>query len=420
MRNPLRALFEQRSAIGSPYELLQHLTRGAVSVSGKVVNEASAMNVAAFWTGVAIRSRLLSTLPIDVVELLPDGRSVRQVPNHPVARVLSKPNTWQTRSEFVGMLETHRVARGNGYAFINRVVGLSTDGVERDQVAELIPMHPDKVEVVDKQDEFGGPTTYRLHRSNGQVVTFAARDVLHVKGMSTDGRSGRSVLQDLREVLGGALATQDHANSLWSKDATPSLALKHPKTLGEKARKNLEESWEQTYGQSSDKRRIAVIEEGMEIQQLSLSPEDGQFLGTSQDLRQQLAAALMVPPFMMGLAEKATSWGSGIEQQQIGLLVFTLSPDAVIYEQRFNMDLISRPDKYRVKFNVNALMRGDSASRSNFYWRMVQMGAFSPNDVRAKEDMNPIANGDIYLQPTNMAPLGTVSGDPAGGTGAGA
>lgn len=407
MRNPLRSLFEQRSAIGSPYELLTYLMRGSRSKSGAEVNEASAMNVAAFWTGVAIRSRLLSTLPVDVIELQPDGRSVKPAPNHPVARVLLKPNSWQTRSELIAMLETHRVARGNGYAWINRVTAISPyDGVERDQIAELIPMHPDRVEVVERSDHLSGPTTYKLHKANGQTVEFAAGEVLHVKGMSTDGRKGRAVLQDLREVLGGALATQDHANALWSKDATPSLALKHPKTLSDKAKKGLEESWEQTYGQSSDKRRVAVIEEGMEIQQLSLSPEDGQFLGTQQDLRAQLAAALMVPPFMMGLAEKATSWGSGIEQQQIGLVVITLGPDVVNYEQRFNLDLIARPDKYRVRFNLNALLRGDSASRGAYYRVMREVGAFSANDIRGLEHLNPIPNGDVYLQPTNLAPLG--------------
>jgi HK97 family phage portal protein len=413
MRNPFATLFERRSASWSD-DVLAYLRAGSRSVSGQVVTERSAFNVAAVFTGVSIRSELFATLPVDVIEKLADGRSTREAPTHPIARVLRIPNSWQTRAELFGMCEAHRILRGNGYMWKNLVTATSPgDGLDRLHVQELIPIHPDRIEATEP-DEFGAPTLYKLHRKNGQTVPLPAIEVVHLKSLSTDGRLGRSLLQDLREVIGGALATQEHANSLWSNDATPSVVVKHPTTLGITGRKNFEESWEATYGQSKDKRRVAVLEEGMDIKQLSLTPEDGQFLQTQQDLREQIAAALRLPPFMMGLSSKQTSWGTGVEQQQIGIGVFTLGPSTVGWEQRLTRDLLSRPEKYAIKFRLNATMRGDAASRSEFYWRMVQMGAMSPNDVRAFEDMNPTANGDVYLQPTNLAPLGFV---PAAGGG---
>jgi HK97 family phage portal protein len=171
-------------------------------VSGQTVNESTALNVGAVWTGVAIRSRLLAALPVDVLEKI-DARSSRDAVNHPLRRVLLQPNSWQTRFELFAMLEIHRLLRGNAYAWINRVTGMSGDGIERDQVAELVPMHPDRVEVVDP-DDFTGPTAYRLKKRNGQVIPLAASEVLHLKSISTDGRTGRSFLQDMREVIGGA------------------------------------------------------------------------------------------------------------------------------------------------------------------------------------------------------------------------
>jgi HK97 family phage portal protein len=411
VRNPLRSLFEARS-IASSSELLQHLLHGGyLSISGQRVTEATALNVLAVWTGVSIRSRLLSTLPIDVIERV-DARSVRQLPDHPVAKVFLKPNSWQTKSELFGMLEAHRVLRGNAYGWKNYVTGLTRGGPTK-IVSEIIPLHPDQTEVVDQPDDFGGPTTYKYHRSNGSILTFPSREILHLKGLSTDGRKGRPVLQDLREVIGGALATQEHANSLWSRDATPSIVLSHPKTLSPGAKKGLEDAWEKTYGRNREKKRVAVIEEGMQIKQLSLSPEDGQFLETSQDMRAQLAAALMVPPFMMGLAEKATSWGTGIEQQQIGLLTFTMRPDITTWQERLHLDTVDESEQARIglRFNIRAFLQGDARSQFESFWRGIQMGVYSPNDVRALLDMNPIVDGDIYLQPTNMAPLGFV---PAG------
>ncbi len=403
MQNPLRVLFERRS-INSSYDLLQYLLRGYSTAAGISVTEQTSLNVAAVWTGINIRATLLSTLPVDVIERSSDGKTRTKRPNHPVARVLAKPNDWQTRSELFGMLEAHRVLRGDAFAWKNLVNDPLAGYVH---ARELIPMHPDRVEVIDDLDDLHGPAAYKLHKRNGSTVTLPPEEVLHLRSFTTDGRRGRGVMRDLREVIGGSLALQEHANSLWSRDATPSIALSHPKTLSPLAKNNLETSWEETYGRGKEKRRVAVLEEGMTIEQLSLTPEDGQFLQTKQDLRAEIAAALMIPPFMIGLSEKATTWGSGIEQLQIGLRVFTQRPAATTWEERLTRDLMAYPDKFQIKFNLGAFMAGDAATQSSFFWRMVQCGVYSPNDIRALLDENPIPNGDTYLQPVNMAPLGS-------------
>lgn len=405
MRNPFSALFERRSAIASSYELAQALLNGAKSLTGQSVSESTALAVAAVMTCVSLRSRALASLPVRVYERI-DERSKQPAAGHPLSRVLSKPNSWQTRVELFAMLEAHRVLRGNAYCWKNLVTATSVDGVDRQQVAELIPMHPDQVEVVEPRDEFTGPV-YKLHKRRGGVVEMPAHEVLHLKGLSTDGWKGRAVLQDARELIGGALATQEHSSTFWRSDAVPTIALKHPKALSPVAKKNLEDSWETTYGGSRDKKRVAVLEEGLEIQQLSLSHEDSQFLQTRQFQRGEIAGWFHVPPHMIGDTEKSTSWGTGIEQQQIGFLVFTLRPDLVTWEQRLTRDLITRPDKYFVEFNIEGFMRGDMAAQGQYFRVMREIGALSANDVRRFINENPIEHGDEYLRPSNLTPLGT-------------
>lgn len=404
MRNPFGALFERRS-IGSSHDLMTYLLKGYESVSGQLVNENTAFNVTAVLTCVSIRSRALASLPIRMYERI-DERSKRPALNHPLSRVLSKPNSWQTRSELFSMLETHRILRGNGYAYINRVTAQGGDGQEREQVQELIPMHPDQVEAVANENVWGEPTSYKLHRRNGQVIPLAGREVLHLKGLSTNGRVGRSAIHDLREAIGGALATQEAANAFWSRDATPSVVLRHPKSLKDTAKKNLEESFEKIYGRTKDRRRVAVLEEGMEITPLSLSATDSQFLETRKFSRAEIAGALHVPPFMIGDTEKSTSWGTGIEQQQIGFLVLTMRPDLVTWEQRLNLDLVTRPEKFFMEFSIEAFMRGDMASQGAYFRVMREIGAYSANDVRRFVNENPIEGGDEYLRPSNLTPLG--------------
>lgn len=417
MRAPFQALFGRRAAADSGLSpFLQAMLRGVSSSAGKDVTEATALNVAAVYTGVSIRSRLLSTLPVDIIEYSADGLTRVPAPSHPVAPLLKRPNAFQTWPEFAGMGEAHRLLRGNLYAYTPKRSAPAGDGAQRDFVTEMIPMHPDQVQVLEDPADPGGSSRYRFTKKNGQVIEFAEDEVLHIRGFSTNGRTGRSFLADLRDIIGGSLALRDHANSLWTRDATPSVVLSHPKTLKGQAARNLEDTWEQTYGRDADRKRVAVLEEGMTITPLSISPEDGQFLETDQDLRAQLAAALMVPPHLMGLSEKATSWGSGIEQQVIGLQTFTLVPDCVIWEARLNRALIRAP-RYGIKFNTRAVLRGDLQSQAFWFRVMREIGAYSANDIRRLVDENPIANGDVYLQPVNFAPLGY---DPSKGAGGGA
>lgn len=404
MKNPFGALFERRSAIGSPFDLLSAYGRGAQSTAGQSVTESSAYAVPAVLSCINIRQRSLGSLPIRVYERL-DERSSRPVPWHRIAGLLRKPNVWQSWSEFAGTLEAHRVLRGNAYAYKIFAKFPGADGQVYADVQSLIPLHPDRMEVQGDVLK-GGPAVYIYTTAKGERLEFGPGEIMHLRGLSTDGLVGRSVLQDMREPIGGAIATQEHANSLWSRDATPSVVLSHPKTLTQKAREGLEQSWESTYGRGADKKRVAVLEEGLKLERLSLTPEDGQFLETRKLTRAEIAGAFCVPPHMIGDVDRSTSWGSGIEQQQIGFLTFTLRPDLVLWEQRLTLDLLGGSDRFYIKFAIEGFMRGDSASQAAFFRVMREVGAMSANDIRGLMDWNPIENGDTYLQPVNLAPLG--------------
>ena len=58
------------------------------------------------------------------------------------------------------------------------------------------------------------------------------------------------------------------------------------------------------------------------------------------------------------------------------------------------------------------LLRGDMASRANYFHSMVMDGIMSPNEVRDLEDMNPREGGDVFLTPLSMAVNGKPPEDP--------
>lgn len=406
MRNPLRALFETRS-ISTSHELYAALLRGHRSLAGVDVSETTAMQIAAVASCVSLIARDIASLPVDIIERVSE-RERRAAVGHPLRRVLSQPNSWQTWPEWCAQAVSHQQLRGNSYSLVIRSQGATGAG---EQISELIPMHPDQVTV----EQSAMPSlalTYKWTPANGgRQYEFVQGDVLHVRGLSTNGVTGRSVLSDARETFGVALATQNHASRFWSGGGVPRVVLKHPKTVG-KGSQNLEKSWARNYGSGSDQSMVAVLEEGMELETLSVTAEDSQFLETRQFTRGEICGLFHVPPHMIGDTEKSTSWGTGIEQQSIGYFRHALLPLIVNLEARMGRSLLVNRERFGIKFYAQGFLRGDSQARAAYYWQMRQMGALSANDVRAFEDLNPIDGGDVYLQPSNLVPLGFVPEQP--------
>ncbi|MBK8399934.1 MAG: phage portal protein, partial [Propionivibrio sp.] len=148
-----------------------------------------------------------------------------------------------------------------------------------------------------------------------------------------------------------------------------------------------------------------VLDSGAKFHQLTIPPVDAQFLESRAFQVSEVARIFGVPPHMLMDTEKSTSWGTGIEQQSIGWVVYTLRPWLTRLEQRITK--LVRPSKLYVKFRVEGLLRGDSAQRAAFYRAMWSLGALSTNEIRALEDMDPVEGGDVRYRPLNMGVLGT-------------
>lgn len=373
-------------------QVLREYMRGTQSATGIGITEESAMRAAAVYACVRVISETVASLPLHVYQRK-DERSKVRAYSHPLYRLLhDRPNSWQTSFEFREMLQSHLCLRGRAFAYINR----DTDG----NVRELIPLHPDHVTVEQLPDY---SLVYRVDRSHlrREPVVLGQSQILHLRGLSSDGVDGRSVIGDAREALGLALATQEYGARFFRNDATPGVVLVHPTRLSPEAQKRLEISWNEAHAGSGSARRTAVLEEGMKIERLSMTAEDAQFLETRKFSRSEIAGLFRVPPHMIGDLEKATF--SNIEHQAIDFVVHCIRPWLVRWEQALSRDLFLAPVLYFAEFNVDGLLRGDIRSRYEAYAIGRQWGWLSRNDIREKENMNPIEGGDDYLTPLNMA-----------------
>lgn len=394
LRNAARAAVQPespRQVITTPFQLEEALRAGLLGDSAGIpVTPNTAMRVATVYACVRIIAGATANLPLDVKRRVNDTtrQNASDVPLWAVLR--KRPNLWQTPSQFKRMMQSHLLLRGNAYAMIvrtgSRIIGLN-------------PLDPDRMKV-EQNDDLTLKYTYQTRK--GDLVSLDPRDVFHLVGLTLDGVRGVSPITFARETLGLSMAQERHGGSTFRNAARPSLVLSHPQKLGQEGIANLKESLDDYRSGGSQEGKVLILEEGMEAKPLSMTAQDAQWIEARKFSRTDIAMFFGVPPHMIGDTDKATSWGSGIEQQSIGFVTYTLEDHLTTWEETINRDLITAMDLY-AKFNRSALLRGDINARWAAHVRAMQWGVMSPNEVRAREDMNPRDGGDIYYDPPNTA-----------------
>lgn len=368
------------------------------TTSGKAVNERTAMQTSAVYACVRILSESIAGLPLHVYRYTSDGGKERTT-MHPLYRMLhDEPNREMTSFVFRETLMAHLLLWGNAYAQIIR------DG--RGYPVALYPMLPDRMSV-DRDSQ--GELVYAYQSDKGQVK-LRKESVLHIPGLGFDGLIGYSPIAMAKNAVGLALATEDYGAAFFANGANPGGVLEHPGVIKPEQADRLRESWATQFG-GANAHKVAVLEEGLKFHQMSIPPEQAQFLETRKFQINEIARIFRVPPHMVGDLEKSSF--SNIEQQSLEFVKYTLDPWVVRWEQSLQQSLILPSEKSAVfiRFNLDGLMRGDYQSRMQGYSVGIQNGFYSVNDVRGLEDLNLLPDsegGNIHVLNGNMVKLADV------------
>lgn len=390
--------------INTPDDLARYLKSGSLTESGALVTPDTAMrNATAFACG-RIISGAVANMPLQIKRRI-DDRTREDATDHPLWQLLTrKPNDWMTPSAFRRLMTMHVLFRGNAYALKAR----AADG----RVLSLTPMDPDRVRVEHGQDD---TIDYVYQRRSGGEIRLAQRDVFHLVGLTLDGILGVSVISYARETIGMALTTERHGSTMFRNGTHLGGMLEHPGELSAEAYERLKTSLEDYRGAENAGKNL-ILEEGMKFSKLGMTSEDAQYIETRKFSRTDIAMFFGVPPHMIGDTEKSTSWGTGIEQQSLGFVAYTLEDWLTTWEQTIARDLIGNDPTLYARFNRAALVRGDIKTRWEAHVKALQWGVASPNEVRATEDMNPREGGDIYYPPPNTAGGGSNEPEDPSGT----
>lgn len=399
-----------------PAEWLLDIFNGGRTDSGIRVSEMTALQVSTVFACVKLISGTIASLPLHVFELqvgADQRRGKRVAHEHPIYELLRwEPNEEMTAHTFRQTLQSHMLLWGNGYAEIQRDQGNRPVAIWPRNPARTRPYRLGSGKLVYKTTEGMEEQTeiYDAAPPQAGERTIAAEDVLHIPGLSLDGRVGQSVVQLARQAVGLALATEKFGSKFFGNGARPGGILQHPGVLKPEAREQTRRSWQEAQG-GENAWRIALLENGVTFKEVGFKPEEGQFLQTRQFQKAEICAIFNVPPHMVGDTEKSNR--ANTEQISLEFLNYCIGEWIDKWEQEARRKLF--PDvgrtagKFFPKFETRRLTMPDADSRRNFYASGKQWGYLSTNDIHEFEDLNPIDDpaADAYWMPVNMQEMGS-------------
>lgn len=367
------------------------LTPWSKSTAGQLVNRESAVALSAVWACIRLLTSAVSRMPVDTL-IDRDG-----VPRpYPAPRWLNMPilaNPNANRVTHFAEVMVSLLLDGNAFILTNRD--------NNNEVSEVIVLDPLDVEVNDGKDGDGKDARVYKIRQQGQQIEKDANDICHLLLQPFPGmKRGISPLEAARQMIGLGLAAQEYGSKFFT-EPTPPGVIEVPRESRVDA-KQLIADWMDARAKASH--APGVLTGGGTFRPLQITNEQAQFLELRQFQVAEVARWYGVPPHLIGDVERSTSWGTGIEQQGIGFVTYSLNDYLVLIEEGYRR-LVPNPQSY-LRFNRNALLRGDAASRAKLYDTLWKIGAINDNEIRAKEDWQPkpAGIGERFYVNTQWAP----------------
>lgn len=372
---------------------------GPISASGhlgdSVISDERILQISTVWRCVSLISSLTSTLPLDVFETDKNNNRSKVGMENPLARLLQfSPNQYMTAQDFREAMTMQLCFYGNAYALVER----NGSG----DVISLLPLQSANMDV----KMIGKKLVYRYQRDS-EYADFSQKEIFHLKGFGFTGLVGLSPIAFACKSAGVAVAMEDQQRDFFANGAkSPQILSTGEKVLTEQQRTQVEGNFREIAG-GPVRKRLWILEAGFTTSAIGVTPQDAEMMASRKFQVSELARFFGVPPHLVGDVEKSTSWGSGIEQQNLGFLQYTLQPYISRWENCIQRWLL-KPDQVGVlhaEHNLDGLLRGDSASRAAYMKSMGEAGLRTINEMRRIDNQPPLPGGDVAFRQAQYVPI---------------
>ncbi|RMV71753.1 Portal protein, phage associated [Pseudomonas caricapapayae] len=370
-------------------------TVGSTSATGKTITVNKAMRLAACWSCVRLISETIATLPLGLYMRQADGGRKVASDNDLHWIINTNPNSRMTAVQFWEAVVASMLLRGNAFVEIVRIGG---------RIVALEFLLPNRMDL-DVADN--GEILYRYREKNGQLRDIAGSDMMHIPAFSLDGQIGLSPIAYGADVFGAAMSAEDVAGSTFKNGMHQTVAFEVNKTLSPKQRDDFRDYVQRISG-AMNAGKSPVLEEGVSAKVIGINPVDAQLLESREYSAEEICRFYMVDPTMVGYSDKASNWGTGLEQKLLRFLTFTLRSYMRRIEEGINRNLLTPAQRRQIysEFSIEGLLRADSAARATLYSGMVQNGIYTRDECRMKENLPKMGgNAGVLTVQTNLSPI---------------
>lgn len=380
-------------------ELANLLGANYKSSAGVPVTAETAMRVSAVYACVSLISGAIGSLPFEIYER--DGRDRKLADNHDYWWMFNEMacDGWTTSAAWEAMFNS-KLLHGDGLAqflrpspYSNRVIGWKP--LLRQEWQPFRDYESRDKEVYYRITPIDGSPSYVLRRE----------DVAHLNSQGFDGLESPSpITYAAREAVGAALAAQEYSGKFFAGGGTFDYALKTAAKMDKAQLEQLKASLLARVQNGG--RGPLILGGGLEPAQLTINQKDAEVLATRLFNVEEICSILGVPPYMIGHTTKATSFGTGIEQQGIGFNRYTLRRHVVGASQEFSGKLWPVRTRYFAGFDTDELERADMKSRYEAYriglGRAGEKPWLTQDEIRRREKLPPDANLTVNEEPNGQ------------------
>ena len=356
------------------------INSGNVSASGQFVDAKSAEGISAVFGAVQAIAESVASLPLHVYQRI-EGGDRERVTEHHLADVLREPNEYQTGLAFRENMTASVLLHGNAYARI-----------ESNAAGEVTALHPLNPRGVTPLRLPSGRIAYDYADGAGTVQRLLHDEVLHLRDRTEgDGLVGRSRIQIARDTLGLGLALKAHGSRTFNNGARLSGVLQTPHVMSDDSITRLAEGWQAQFSGTDNAGKTAILENGLQYAQLSMSLEDAQWIAAQQFNVEEVARIFRIPPTM--IADLRHGSYSNTVELGTQFVRYTLQRWINMWEGEISRSLLApiARRRYFAEHSLEGLLRGDAKQRAEFYQSAIAAGWMTVEEVRKLQNLPKLA-----------------------------
>jgi len=369
-----------------------------VGLSGVNVTPMTAFSIASYYGSVRVIADMLASQPFILYQ--GDAKKRTAAKEHPLYNLLNvRPHCQQSSFVFRRTMMTNALVYGFAIArVIKDPYGRPTEFKALDSAKVSI------YQTLDEEIYF----TYQNGSQKSSFMMLHESEVIHLKAMDFGGITGFAPSGYQHQTIKVSLSSRQFVESYFGKGTFMGGILSTVGNVKPEDAKEIKNNFKEANKPGvQNAGEVAVLGGGLTYQPVGRTPVESQMVEFFNKCDSDIYKILGVPPHMLGDVTSSTSWGSGIEQQNIGFVNNTLMPWARQLEEEVNYKCLrfDEQNTHFCKIDFNDLLQGDIKTRMEYVRTMVQNGVISQNEARAMENLDEIKEGDEHWIQQNMMPM---------------